>query len=306
MSVEGRLAKVWGAGCLRGIAIRIVATVIVLCMFSAVLVGAMLIPLPPEMEDYRIILWVLGFAGFLGLFFVGSLIVFLLLRQRRAEQFDAGFVPLGLSGSNYLTNGRQYHGQVGGRKADAYFYRGPNLDLYIAAPLRTRMGIGRQSALGGLASSAMNRPALQTEHPELTGLSIYPIDEHWGRQLLEEPLARSIIQRLMAPGSSFEIRNLLLQPDCIALKLAHTYIGLITPENLRNWFGDMVELAQVAESLPSPSVTAEPSALEQSSRTDRNTITRKVVWITLAVFGVMMLCSVLIMVPLGIWLAGSP
>ncbi len=305
MSVEGSLAKAWGAGCLRGMAIRIVAGIIGLCVVTSLIVVTMLIPLPPEMEDYRPILWAFGFVGFLAVFTVFAVGLFLALKKQRAAQFDAGFTPLGLTGSNYLTNGRQYHGQVGGRKADAYFYRGPILDLYIASPLRTRMGIGRQSALGGLASSAMNRPALQTDHPELAGLSIYPIDERWGRELLEDPRARAIIQRLSTPRTSFEVRNLLLQPDCIQLKLAHTAVGLITPENLRGWFGDLTELAQIAEQLPSPSVTAEPSALEQASRSDRNTITRKVVWITLGVMGLLLLCSVAIMVPLAIWLGSS-
>ncbi|MBN2147958.1 MAG: hypothetical protein JW726_11240 [Anaerolineales bacterium] len=304
MSVENRLLRGWGAGCMRSLAIRIIAGVIVLCVASSLIVVTMVMPLPADLEEYRPILWALGFVAFLGLFTVGAVALFLVIKNRRAGQFDAIFGPLGLHGSGYLTNGRQYHGQTGGRQADVYFYRGPTLDLYLASPLRTRMGIGNRSALGSMAAGMINRPALQTNYPELSQLAIYPIDERWGGELLEHPQARAIIQRLMNSQGSFEIRNLLLQPESIQLKLSRIHLAMINAENVRGWFSDLQELANIAEGLPAPSVTAQPSSLERSSRTDRNTITRWVVISTLLFFGLLLLCSLAI-IPLGIWLGSS-
>jgi hypothetical protein len=282
----------------------LIAGLIGLCVVVGLIAVTMIIPLPSELEDYRPILWALGFVAFLGLFTVGAVGVFWWINRQRANQFDAAFTPLGLSGSGYLTNGRQYHGLVGGRQVDVYFYRGPVLDIYVAAPLRTRMGIGGRSGIGSLASMALNRPTLQTGDPDLDSLSIYPIDEYWARELLGNPRAKTIILRLMVSQTSFEIRNLLLQPESIQLKLHRTHPGLVTPDNVRSWLNNLIELARIAEDLPAPTVTAQSSDLERSSRTDRGKIARVTVLVMLGVFALLLLCS-LLAIPMGIWLAGG-
>ena len=153
--MDRRLFKAYGAGCARSLVVQIVVGVVALCILPAIILVSMLMPLPPELEEYRPILWAFGFVAFLGLFTVAAVAWMLWSKRQRAGQFDEAFATLGLSGSNYMLVGRQYHGQVDGRQVDIYFYRGPILDIYLASPLRTRMGVGLSSALSSAASNLL-------------------------------------------------------------------------------------------------------------------------------------------------------
>ena len=286
--MENRLFKAWGAGCARSAAIQIVTVVVVLCVFTGLIMITMAMPLPPAWEDYRPILWAFGFVAFLGLFTVLAVVWLLWSKGQRAAQFDSAFATLGLTGSNYMLNGRQYHGQVNGRQVDIYFYRGPILDIYVAAPLNTRMGVGMPSGLGKAAAGMLNRQPLQAGHPELSDLVIYPIDERWGRELLDDPMARAAIRRLMEAPGSYEIRNLLFQPESIQVQAHHIHPSRITLEAARQWINDLLALAEIAERLPAPTVTAQASGAERTIRSDRN----RLYWIaggaTCGFFAVMM------------------
>jgi hypothetical protein len=300
--VEGRLAKTYGAGCLRGMVISIVTAVVFICIVGAGFVVTYLAPVP---EDMRLFI-------FLGVFVlaVGLLTVVVAgwavwqLRQRQ-KLLDAIFVPLGLKGSAYLTSGRQYHtdrnrpGNIGGRQVDVYFYRGPALDIFIAASLRTRMGVGMTSGLGRAAAGALNRSPLVMDDPSMRGLVFYPSDERWGRELLADEAVRTSIVRLMAPGSSFEVRTLLFQPESVELKLNQVPLGSLTAENVRGWISDLIELAQAAESVSPAEKVEVVSDLERRSRLNRSSFTLPAIGIVLAVIGIPVMC---ILVVSGLWI----
>ncbi len=268
--MDNRLFKAYGAGCARSLVVQIIVGVVALCILPAIILVSMLMPLPPALEEYRPILWAFGFVAFLGLFTVVAVGWMLWGKRQRASQFDEAFATLGLSGSNYMLNGRQYHGQVDGRKVDIYFSRGPILDIYVASPLHTRMGVGLPSTLGSAASNMLNRPQLQTGHPELAPYVFYPVDERWGRDLLDDPQARSAILRLMETPASFEIRTLFFEPEAIQIKANHISPNRITAETARQWINDLLLLAELAERLPAPTVAAQGSSLARTTRTDRN------------------------------------
>jgi len=286
--MDRRLFKAYGAGCARSLVVQIVVGVVALCILPAIILVSMLMPLPPELEEYRPILWAFGFVAFLGLFTVAAVAWMLWSKRQRAGQFDEAFATLGLSGSNYMLVGRQYHGQVNGRQVDIYFYRGPILDIYLASPLRTRMGVGLSSALSSAASNLLKRPALQTGHAELAQYVFYPIDERWGRELLDDPQARAAILRLLETPSSYEIRTLFFEPEALQIKANHISPGRITAEAARQWINDLLLLAELAERLPAPTVTAQPSGLARTTRTDRNRLYWIVGSVTCGFFALMM------------------
>jgi hypothetical protein len=296
---EGKLLKAWGAGC----AWQFIVTLIVM----AVLLGglaclAAVVGLAPVSEDTRLLL---GLGGFILIFFAmlgGTAAWGIWTIRKRANQFDAAFLPLGLSGRGYLTNGRQYHGMVRGRQTDVYFYHGPVLDIFVAAPLRIRVGIGLKSSQSRLAASVIKRTPLETGDPALAELAIYPSDPQWCAELLEDLRVKSLLPRLMADQGPFELRNLIIQPEAVQLNMHHIQVRQITPEAVQRWLSDLVELAQIAESLPPPSKIEAASTLEQRSRVNRGSFTLPAVLITLAIVGAMTLCGIgaaMVMILLG-------
>jgi hypothetical protein len=289
--VEGRLARTYGAGCVRGMIISIVAAVVFVCIVGAGCVVSYLAPVP---EDMRLFVM-------LGVFVLGLVLLSLAaggimvwqFRQRQG-QFDAIFGPLGLKGSAYLTNGRQYHGTIGGRQVDVYFYRGPALDIYVAAPLRTRMGVGMTSVLGGAAANALNRSPLVLDDPTLQGLVFYPSDERWGRELLADESVRAGIRRLMSPNNSYEVRTLLFQPEAVEFKLNHVPVSSLTFDTIRMWVSDMMYLARIAESQSPADRVEAASKLEHTSRVKRSSFVLPAIGIVFAVIGIPIICILVV------------
>lgn len=284
---EGKLLKVWGAGCAWQF---FLVMIILLVMLGGMACLVAIIGLMPVSEEARA---TLGFGGFLLLLFsmiAGVAIWGIWTIRKRANQLDTIFLPLGLSGRGYLTNGRQYHGLVSGRQVDVYFYRGPALDIYVAAPLRTRVGIGLKSNQSRLASNITKRIPLETGDPALAELAIYPSDPQWCAKLLEDLQVKRILPRLMADQGPFEIRNLLIQPEAVQLSLHHIPVQQITSEAMEHWLNDLVELAQIAERLPEPNQIEVASTVEQRSRLNRSSFTLPAVLITLGFLGLTTLC----------------
>ncbi len=280
--VENRIIKSWWAGCLRQALIAIGLFLVFVAGFVALVVISISLPLT---EYQRLVIWLAG-VGLIVLLIVSGLLIWRYRSShRRASLLDEAFAPYGLSGKGYLWNGRQYHGMYQGHQVDIYFYRGPSLDIYIEAPLNTRLGIGTQGYLGRLASRAGNQPRMLTSDPALAHLDIFPLDEAWGRSLLDNPVARSIILQLASPGTGLEFRSLLFQPEAIHLQIHRFATISMTAENLHTWVNSLLELAVIAASLPAPKVTAAASAMERRTRSNRSDFTLPLVGITCGVIG---------------------
>ena len=175
---------------------------------------------------------------------------------------------------------------------DVYFYRGPTLDIYLAASLRTRVGIGMKSSQSRLAASVIKRTPLETGDPALAELAIYPSDPQWCSELLADFSVTRILPHLMADQGLFELRNLIIQPEAVQLNMHHIPVRQITPEAVQRWISDLVELAQIAESLPPPNKTEAASTLEQRSRLNRGSFTFPAVLITLGIVGAITMCGI--------------
>jgi hypothetical protein len=279
---ENKLLKAWGAGCIRIMVISLVVFMIMLGAFLGLVILVFLLPIP---NDQRIFMIVGGFFLILFLMITCALIWGVRTINRNSRKLDAVLTPLGLIGNAYMLNGRQYHGILNGRQTDVYFYRGPSLDIYIASPLNTRLGFGLKGRKNQPPTIGMDQTELVINDPDLANTSIYSLDESWGRELLADPLARAAIIRLTALQPGLEFRNLLFQPEALHFHLHHVSPGTLTPENIRIWVSDLLELIGIAESLPSPSVTVAASPLERKARLRRSDFTLPMVGISCGIIG---------------------
>jgi hypothetical protein len=286
-----KIVNSWGSGC----ALQALLAIIIMLVVMAGVVGLVILSvLLPVTESQRMYIWVGGFLILMVLMLGGIFLWSARSVKRRATQLDAAFNPMGLTGRAYLWNGRQYHGTLNGRQVDAYFYRGPSLAIYIASPLNTRMGIGLRGRFSLLASRSIARPELVTNDPEFVHLGIFPLDERWGRDLLDNSQAKAAILRLITIGSKFEFRNLLFQPEAIQLQIHRTDISALTVENIRIWIYDLLDLARIAESLHPPAVTAVASAMERKTRLSRNDFIWPILGITCGIIGFFAACITIV------------
>ena len=290
---ESRLIKAWGGGCARSFAVRIAAAIVVIGGFGCLTAAAFMLPID---EDMRLYVWGGLLLAFIFLVIGGVIAWGVWSVRKRAGELDAAFTPLGLTGKMYLQNGRQYHGTLRGRQIDVYVYRGPTLQIYLAAPLGTRVGISRKGIIQKIAADSLKKETLDISDPGFDHLSIYPLDHRWMRELVTDPQAREIILRLTEEQAAAEIRTLMIQPNALLLQLGYTQIKNITPENVRAWMDDLWELARIADGLHPPTKTAEETEMEHTTRTARSKYTWPIIGITCGVFALMAACMAVIAV----------
>jgi len=291
--MTNKLLKAWGAGFARNILLQILIIAIVLPL------GCLCVLLPTSLaisnssDNSSIILLAISLTLFITLIFGGTFSIAAWMVLSRKRQLDDAFTPLGLTGSLYLLNGRQYHGTVAGRRVDVYFYRGPMLDLYLSTPLKTRLSIGQKDSVGQAVAGLINRQPVNLNDPELSRLNVFPSDETWTRALLADPVAKGALLRLTSDEGPYELRQVHLQPEAFLLKLYHTDQKRITLENARQWLSDLTTLARIAESLPAPEKIIEASPLEKSTRVDRNKFILPIFGITCGIVAVLSLCAII-------------
>ncbi|MBN1955149.1 MAG: hypothetical protein JW900_08885 [Anaerolineae bacterium] len=291
-----RSLKALLTGYLRGFGLYIVVSVSALCLLAALAgVGALLVPLLDDLVD-NAELWVM--IGVLILWatlsFSVTLLIVVVTLVRRARQLDAAFAPLGLPGKLYLSNGRQYHGTVAGRRVDAYFHRGPILEVYVEAPFRTRVSIGTRDSLARSVGRLVQRQPLAADNPDFAHLDVYALDERWAQDLLYQPQARAALLRLTASSGSRDIRQVIVAPESIAFYLRYARVDEVSPEHVQQWMDDLLALVRVAENLPAPTQTAEATRLERKGRTERSSFFLPVLLGVLGLAGVLACFSLVI------------
>lgn len=301
--MANKTLNAWGASSLRGCLLYLLVAAIVVPLGCACIGIPLYVVQNGNYDDATaLLMMVVPMAGFFLLVVGGSLGFAAWMIRSRRRQLDEAFTPLGLAGSMHYLNGRQYHGTVGGRRVDAYFYRGPTLDLYLSTPLKTRLGIGTRDSVGAAIAGLVNRRPIALDDPGLRHLSVFPLDEAWSRALLADPTARTALLRLTADEGPFELRQVFVQPESLLLRLYRTRQSNITPENVRQWFNDLLTVARAAESLPPPQQTAEASGLERTTRSNRNALLLPALGV---VFVLLCGLSVCALVPVAVLLLGE-
>jgi len=214
--------------------------------------------------------------------------------SRRASMLNAIFEPLGLSGKAYMTFFRQYHGTIQGRQVDAYFRRGPVLEVDVSTPLQTRLGItGPQTDTRVFANLAGQQP-LELSDPALGDLTIFALDEAWARALLANPYAVDLLHQLTALNSFFTRQQIILRPGAIRLMCSgnrNMFRTDLDAEQVRGWINDLLRLIAIAEHLPTPQVIVEESSAERMAASLRKRNPYLALWVGLGMAVFFLACS---------------
>jgi hypothetical protein len=299
------MAKGLSRGCLRASVIRVVAAIVVIPLWCALIfVPLTVVTRNPDASIWWLIvpavLFVLVTVG-------GGLAVAAWVVLGRIRQLDAAFAPLGLSGQMYHLLHRQYHGILADRQVGAYFTRGPLLELEVGTSLQTRFGISRDDVDTAMFARLFNRQPMSLTDPVLDDLLVFPLDEDWMRVLLAIPEAQDLLRRLVSSDETFVRRHVLLRPGTLALQLYGSrrlldFKANVEPAQVRRWFDDLLALASVAESLRAPQQTGEETAVERMARSMRRP--SATLWIAAAVVVGVVLCpTAIVAVVITLYLA---
>jgi hypothetical protein len=285
------LAKDYARGCGRSMVIRLVAILIVIPLACAFIFVPLWLVTALEMP-----IWILIISSFLFLVILfggGTAYVWYVLYQRK-QNLDPAFVSLGLEGSAYQMWFRQYHGTARGRQVDVYFQRGPMLILEVGTPLQTRMGVTGGQRDTQVLAGVMGKQALAFDDPALGDLMVYGLDEGWVRSLVAQPEAADILHRLTALEDFFTRQQVILRPGHLQILFTgnrNLFSFDLPPERTQGWLDDVLRLAEIAERLPAPQVTAEESAAERMAERVRNTSPYLIPLIVIGTLVGILLCS---------------
>jgi hypothetical protein len=290
--MTGKIMKAWGARFLRGLGLQLLVTAIVLPLGCVCFLGPLAIAQNGNFDDATtFLILVVPMGGFVTLLVGGSVGAGLWILFRRQRQLDLAFTPLGLTGKMYLLSGRQYHGALFGRQVDAYFYRGPALDLYVSTSVKTRLSVGARDRVGAAIARAFKREPFDPGDPDVSHLSLYTLDESWARELLRDRTARAALLRLTADEGPYELRQFHITPGALQLKLYHTHQSRITFEHVELWVNDLLAIARVAEGLSPPAQMVEATGLERAAQSNRGAFLVPTLAITCGLLAVLMLCA---------------
>lgn len=222
-------------------------------------------------------------------------LLMLVILTQRARGLDAVFTPLGLRGGMYLVFGRHYQGQIAGREADVYLFRGPTVELRLKTGVLTRTQFFHRDSIPVGVSGALNKHPLAAL-PGLEGYAVYALDEAWTRGWLADEDTARAVHTLMTVGAEWAIfRSLELQPGEVVLHLYRSrrlLVSSIPLEAARVWLAALETLVRSAEAQPVPDVTAAP--FQAGSRQSRERINKIQTYaIAFIVFG-MPLCFIAI------------
>lgn len=248
-----------GRGCAAQLAITVVAVGVV-GVFLVLAVGAG--SLAPGDQGTR----VLAFGGTFLLLVMAFVVAALTFAARRARVLDPAFAQLGLQGSAFLVNVREYHGAVGGRPVDAlYVRRGPMLETSVDARVQGTLAVGTRTGAGEVVRAALGMPTIALHDPAFANLVVSAADGAWAAAVLSVPAVRDLVLRAVHDPAGRELRVLALRPG--AVRFTRRYF---VPEQVVGEVAPMVamlsSLAAAVEALPPPSVPVPLSSLEFAAR----------------------------------------
>ena len=225
---------------------------------------------------------ILGFGVVFGTFVI----------RRRTKQLEAifGAGGLGLQGSYYLFQFRQYHGTINNRNVDVYFYRGPTIDIYLQTPLQTRFTVGDKNQPASLINAPLNQPLREAGDSGWLDLCVDALDQTWMHNFLGRQQARNSIRHLLQSNQDAVLRQINLRPNAFELCFRHTtsvFAYHLSREEVQSWFADLFQIADIAERIPAPTITHQAGALEQLRQSNRDKLNRKTIPIMIGCFALL-------------------
>lgn len=218
---------------------------------------------------------------------------------RRKSRLDRAFVPLGFTGGIYRLMFRRYEGLIGGRRAEAFFYRGPNLEIILSSNLKTRAGITLDYSDTALAADLFGRDPVHHGVAEMKDVRVWSEDEVWVRQALMDPKVQEDLKVLLAERTFFIRSVVKIFPGHVQLHLSGNRNVIrweITHEMANRWVSTLSDLARHLETrVPRPGISAQmTSAEELALRIKRKDTSRLTIYFVLGLLGFFAVISVLV------------
>lgn len=261
---EKKVGKAYLRGCLRQLLVMVVGGVL-----GIVLLGTVLWLIQGGRVEPRSPRFALALAMPMILMAVLAVPAVLWVRIR-AARLDRAFEPWRLSGRQAGAVMRSWHGAIGGRTFDAWFHRGPTIELYLGCTAATRALVHRGGPLiRALARAVESRQPMSSSPAELAGATIYADDEAWLRRLLDRPRARAAMTALLSetPRAAAAVT---VAPDAVRYMRRFLPLAEIEAGNTRRWVGELETLAAEIDALGPSGQGLEAGRLDEWARTARD------------------------------------
>lgn len=261
---EKKVGKAYLRGCLKSLLVMLVGGVVGIAMVVTVLWlirGGEVAPRSPRFT-LALLMPILLIAMVLA---IAALYV-----RLRAARLDRAFEPWRLRGRQAGAVMRSWHGEIGGRIFNAWFHRGPTLELYLACTPATRGAIHRGGALiRALSRAVESREPLDPSPIDLEGASVYADDDRWLRRLLARREAREAVAGLMreTPRAATAV---FVAPNAVRYMRRFQPLAELNADNLRRWVSQLEKLAAAVDAVGPSADGREPSRLEEWARTSRD------------------------------------
>lgn len=288
-----------GRGCLTGLLGQVAAVAIAVAFFLAA--GAVA-TLGRELGLPQAAIPAVA-GGFVLLFIATFTAAAFAFAAHRAARFDPAFGRVGLRGKALGLNGRQYHGNVHGRRVDAYFHRrGGVLQIWIDTSVRTKLAIGTRSRAGTALGDLLGLTELELSDHEYRDFIASSDDRPWGAQVFSQPIVKAHLLALLRDPAGREMRSLALRPA--GLVYTRRWVTQLDPDEVTRSFDALMAFLTAVESLGPPATAQTPSALESRMRSNPGAMGVVIAVLLLVVLGGAGLIFTLAMLALT-WDSGS-
>lgn len=203
--------------------------------------------------------WIFTLLPALGLFAVAAVV-------RRNRALDRAFARYG-PGRALAPVARAWAGTVGGRAFNAWFSKGPRLELYLGCSPGTEGGIGRDNALARFAAGITSREPVDLGG----GLTAYGADAAWMRAFATDPRSRAAFATLLDDRAE-GYTNIVIQPDAVKYSAHYLDMADLTATRIEALVGHLAALAAVADSVPPPARRLEATGMVARMRTNRGSL----------------------------------
>ncbi len=261
---EKKVGQAYLRGCLETVVVGAVGAV-----FGTALVVTVLLLIRGGAVEPRSPRFALALAMPL-LFIAVPLAIGVVVVKIRAHRLDRAFAPWRLRGRQAGAVMRSWHGEIDGRTFNAWFHKGPTLELYLACTPATRGAVHRGGGLIRALSKAIgSREPMDPSPLDLEGTSVYADDPRWMRRLLDRDDARESIVELMRETRR-SAAGVFVAPNAVRYLRKFLPLAELNADNLRRWVGELGSLAAAVDAVGPSTDRLEPSRLEEWARTSRD------------------------------------
>lgn len=292
------IARAYGRGCRRSLLAMLLGGPLGIALVAYALWLAQA-PLGPPSRARGALLAVAAFLP-VALFLGAVALAAVWVSRRRARPLDDALAPLGARGRQHGPVMRSWHGTLGTRRADAWFGKGPQLELYLDVDAATRLAVGVPGRSGTALARRFGREPLAGDGlPLPPGAAVYAEDEPWARRLLAVPGVAGALTALLAQDGR-TLTSLGIEPASIHYLRRFDPLAELRRERVESWLEHLETVARAVERL-GPSLAGEtPSRLERWARHHRGRTLRKALAWVLVVGGGVFVAIVALVAWLGI------